>query len=188
MQKRSRYSKGFFLLLAASFFIGCEQEPVDISRLIGRADAHTEEATEVEILYSDSAQLKVRTTGPVMLRHVERNEGQQEFPDGVKIEFFGPDQQLESILTAKYGLRQETQGLSVVRDSVVWISTKGERLETEELFWDEYKSRIYTKRFVTITRPEEIIYGYGFEANQDLSWSRILATTGRIKVKQLNVE
>ena len=69
-----------------------------------------------------------------------------------------------------------------MRDSVVWKSVEGDTLETEELFWDERREKIYSNKFVVITRPDEVIYGHGFEADQDFSYSRINAIEGRIKV------
>ena len=51
--------------------------------------------------------------------------------------------------------------------------------------WDEKLNKVYTKKFVKITRPGEIIYGYGFEANQDFTRWEINAITGRIKVDGL---
>ena len=56
-----------------------------------------------------------------------------------------------------------------------------DRLETEELIWDEATEKVYTNKFVIIRRPGEIIYGHGFEANQDFTFSRIRAIEGRLK-------
>ena len=90
--------------------------------------------------------------------------------------------------TAKYGVRYPNEGLVIVRDSVVWESMAQEKLETSELRWDEREKKIYTNKFVRITRPDEIIYGHGFEANQDFSYSKIQAIEGRIKVGDLSKE
>jgi LPS export ABC transporter protein LptC len=98
------------------------------------------------------------------------------------VEFFGPDGEVTSQLTALYGLRRQNKKEVVVRDSVVWKSVEGDTLETEELFWDERREKIYSNKFVVITRPDEVIYGHGFEADQDFSYSRINAIEGRIKV------
>ena len=73
-----------------------------------------------------------------------------------------------------------------VRDSVVWSTAKLEKLETEELVWDEKSGKVRTEKFVKVTQPGEIIYGFGLEADQDFSYWKILVPKGRIKVEQLN--
>ncbi|MEM9849916.1 MAG: LPS export ABC transporter periplasmic protein LptC, partial [Bacteroidota bacterium] len=122
-----------------------------------------------------------------MLRYTNRSV-QQEFIDGLLVEFFDQNQQVSGYLSAKYGIRYETEHRVVVRDSVVWESYQGEQLDTEELTWDERNERVYTNKFVTLTRPEEIIFGYGFEADQDFKRSRINAVEGVIKVDDVNLD
>lgn len=163
----------------------CENSMEDIAALNEKLDTQVERAEVVEILYSDSAKIKVKIAGPTMLYHLDRKDPKQEFPDGVKVDFFDQFQQLSSVLTAKYAIRLEQKQQVLVRDSVVWESEANEKLETEELIWDEQKQKLLSNKFVVITRPDEIIYGHGFEADQDFSNARINAVEGRIAVDQL---
>jgi hypothetical protein len=89
------------------------------------------------------------------------------------------------VLTAKAATRYQTEGKIVVRDSVVLTTVKQEKLETEELIWDEKIAKIRTDKFVKVSQPGEVIYGFGLEAEQDFSYWRILVPKGRIKVEQL---
>ena len=160
----------------------------EVEALNNVLNTEVETAKDVEILYSDSAQVRVKITGPTMLNYLDKKEPQQEFIDGVKVDFFDPDGTVSSQLTANYAIRLEKRNEVIVRDSVVWQSVKNEKIETEELIWQETKERIYTDRFVVITRPDEIVYGHGFEANQDFSYSKINAIEGRIKVDKIEEE
>jgi LPS export ABC transporter protein LptC len=180
-------------ILAASlfgvlFFSSCVNDPEDVREFISRFDTQVERAEEVEILYSDSAKVRVRIVGATMLTYLDRSNPRQEFPDGVVVDFFGPDETVTSKLSAKYAVRYENKGEVHVRDSVVWLSVDDKKLETEELIWDERKEKIYTQKFVVITRPDEIIYGHGFETNQDFSYTKINAIEGRLKVEDLEKE
>ena len=163
----------------------CGNDLAEVEKLVSKFDTTVETAKDVEILYSDSAQVRVRIAGPTMLNYADRREPRQEFPDGVAVDFFGPNGEITSRLTAQYGVRYQSKGQVMARDSVVWKSNASEKLETEELFWDERTKKIYTNKFVVITRPDEIIYGHGFEANQDFSYSKIRVPEGRIKVDDL---
>lgn len=164
------------------FLFSCENDLAEVEALISKLNTEVETAKEVEILYSDSAQVRVKIAGPTMLYYLDKREPRQEFIDGVKVDFFDAEGNSTSQLTAKYAIRFENKNEVIVRDSVVWQSVENEKIETEELIWQENKERIYTDRFVVITRPDEIVYGHGFEANQDFSYSRINAIQGRIKV------
>ena len=46
---------------------------------------------------------------------------------------------------------------------------KGERFNTELLFWDQNKQRVYSDRFIRIEQPDRVITGYGFESNQEMT-------------------
>ena len=173
-------------IILALIFTSCKNDLEEIDRVINREMIAVETAKEVSMLYSDSAMIRVRVEGPIMLRHLDKENPRQEFTEGVKVVFFALGQKVESVLTAKYALRLEKKNQIIVRDSVVWESTDGEKLETEELVWEERKAKIFTNRFVTITKPEEVIYGYGFEAKQDFSEWSINAVEGELKSDPAN--
>ena len=170
-------------------FSSCENDPTEIENLMDKLRTDVETATGVEILYSDSAQLKVKIEGATMVTHLDKVNPKQEFVDGVFVEFFGPDEEVNSTLSAKYAIRSEQDKEILVKDSVIWESElQQKKLETEELIWDEKKQQIYTNKFVVITSPDEIIYGHGFEADQNFENVRIKAIDGRVKVNNIGKE
>jgi hypothetical protein len=69
------------------------------------------------------------------------------------------------------------------RNDVVVINKKGEKLNTEELIWDEQREQIYSNAFVKITTDDEIIMGNGLESNQTFTDYTVKHITGSIKVK-----
>jgi LPS export ABC transporter protein LptC len=176
-------------VLACCLLTGaCVNDIEEVEELVAQYDAEVETAYDVEILYSDSARVMVRITGPKLLFYLDAKDPRQEFPDFVKVEFFDRQQQVTSTLTAKYGLRYAKRDLVIARDSVVLLSEDGNRLETEELIWSDREDRIYTDHFVVIQRPGEILYGRGFEATEDFTQWRILAPEGHILVDKRQPE
>jgi len=172
---------GILLLLTA-----CENDIEMVNAMFSKEQVNVEEAREVQLLYSDSAKVRVRVFGPVMLRHIDHAQPKEEFPDGILVEFMQPGtERTNGQLTAKYAIRFENQGKIIVRDSVVWTSGKGEELRTSELTWDDQKKSMYTNRFVKITKPDEVFYGYGFEADQDFNHWKITNPTGKMMVEGL---
>jgi LPS export ABC transporter protein LptC len=177
--------KTLVLLLGLVIASACTRDETKFDENI-KLDVNIETAKDVEIIYSDSAKVRVKITGATLLYHVNTREPKQEFPDAVQVDFYGPDGQITSTLTGKYGIRYESKGEVIVRDSVIWQSVEGERLETEELIWDERKQRVYNHRFVVLRRLDEIIMGHGFEATQDFKNARVLAVTGTKSIEEIS--
>ncbi len=172
--------------LGLILLVACDDLKNENKQLFTPEDTQVVIARDVEILYSDSAILRVRVQGPVLYNFDDRENSRQEFPAGAKIEFLDPDLSVKSTLTAKTAVRYPEKGQIVARDSVELNTIKQEKLETEELIWDEKTAKVFTDKFVKVTKPGEIIYGYGLEAEQDFSYWLIKVPKGRIKVDQLN--
>lgn len=176
---------GILGLLMLVVLWACENDPADVAALQERLNTQVETVKEVEILYSDSAEVRVRITGPTMLSYLDRTEPRQEFIDGMKVDFFGPEgHAITSTLVSNYAIRMEREGRVIARDSVVWSSVNGEKLETEELIWEENRQQVFTQKFARITTPRQIIYGHGFRANQDFSNARILQVEGIVNIDE----
>lgn len=176
--------KSLTLLILLLALAACQNDLSEVEKIIPRKDVFLETAHDVRLLYSDSAVVKVQVEGGKMVRHLDKEDPRDEFPDGIAVSFFGGRNKVNSTLTAKFAVRYEGKKQITVRDSVVWISKQGEKLETEELIWDEENEKVYSNRYVRITNAEEVIYGYGFEANQDFTEWRIKQIEGQMKVEK----
>ncbi len=163
----------------------CENDLAEVSATLPRDAVNREVLENFHIIYSDSAKVLIRAMGPLLYRYLEHEDPREEFPKGIHVLFFDGDSQvLTSRLSANYGVRKEKDKQVILRDSVVWISEDGNRLETEELIWDEKKEKVYTNKFVVVRSPERIIYGHGFEANRDFTASTIWAVEGEIRLEE----
>ena len=68
--------------------------------------------------------------------------------------------------------------------NVVFENDKGEKLETEKLIWEEKNASIRTESAIRITTPNEIITGYGLEADEDFSNYSIRNISGIVNVEE----
>jgi LPS export ABC transporter protein LptC len=159
----------------------CKEEVNDMGT-ITRDQLSVEKGEDVEIIYSDSARVKVKVTGPTMIYHTEIGNPQQEFPNGVKTYFYDPLQNQQSVLSGKYAIRDERNRRVIVRDSVVWESLTDGRLETSELIWDETTNIIRSTKLTKIIRQNETIWGFNFETNEKLTRWLIKSPKGTMKV------
>ncbi len=165
-----------------TLFLSCENDINEVNRLFSGKETQVETAIDVEMLYSDSAILNLRIVSPKMVRHLVSKDPWQEFPEGLEIDFFSENgKEVTGRMTAKYAQRFDKESKFIVRDSVVWHGENSEKLETEELIWEEENDRVHTNKFVVVSRPDEIIYGHGFESNKDFTNWKIRAIEGRLR-------
>ena len=115
----------------------------------------------------------------------EFQNGDREFPEGIYLEFFDETGKMTSTLRANsaYYFRQEDKWRGRGKVEVVNIE-KHQQLNSEELFWKPDKKKIFTDKFVTITDNQDVIYGTGLDADQDLSNYSLGNTSGRLSVKE----
>ena len=92
---------------------------------------------------------------------------------GVRVDFYDENGEYRSTLTSKEGLVRQTRREFSVWGDVVVISDSS-RLETESLKWDPVQKLITTDDFVRLHRGNDIITGYGMEADSKLEHVRIL--------------
>lgn len=173
----------FVLVLLVLMTAACENDIEKVKLLTSQAVLPVESATGVEIIYSDSARLKAKIMAPELNRFSGTNN-YIELPKGVKLEFYDQQMHITSTMTADHAIRKEREMIVEARRNVVVVNEKNEKLNTEHLVWNERTKKIYSEEFVKITTPDEIIYGNGFEADQDFSRYKIKNIKGTITVKK----
>lgn len=125
------------------------------------------EAEKVEMFYAEKDIIKVKM---IAQKVFEFENGDREFPEGIYLEFFDEFGKITSTLRANsaYYFSEEDKWRGRGKVEIINILKK-EQLNTEELFWKQDTKRIFTEKFVTIKLQNEVIYGTGLEAAQDLS-------------------
>lgn len=153
------------LLAAATFVtVSCEKK----LETVKKSDIESLPSVTVRdfrTIYSDSSLKQLEMTSPIVERYTGRKPPYSEFRQGIKVLFFDGNKEAVGSLTSKYARVMEERRVWELRDSVVGINEKNEKLETELLYWDQPKDIIYTDRFVRMTSDEQIVMGTGLEAD-----------------------
>ncbi len=181
MLSLKKISTSLFIFFVACFFLSaCQNDAEEIDKVTKKDDIFpTEHGKKVEILYTDSGQVKVRLTAPVLNDYTYNvKERYTEMPKGLYIEFYNDSNQIKTTLKANYGIKYEQSKKVEVKYNVIVTNVNGEVLNTEQLFWDENTRKIYTKEFVKITTKREVLMGTGMEANEDFTEWEIHNITG----------
>lgn len=181
--RQFRYLRLVLIIAIASIlFTSCKTDLEEAKLITSRANTNIETGKEVEILYSDNGIIRIKAVAKTATRY-NTQKPYMEFSDGMKMYFYSATGETESTLTARYATAVENSNEMTARDSVVVINNKGERLDTDELIWDETKKTIYSNTFVRIATNDEIIYGKGMVADQNFSNYVVKSITGIVKVK-----
>ena len=141
-------------------------------------------AREVEIIYSEKARVQVKLISPLLVQK-EEEEPLLVFPEGFTVYFYDSLMNLQSTITADYGISYEKKKLMEARHNVVVQNLeKGETLNTEELFWDREKAVIYSEKFVKLTNGDQVITGDGITSREPFREIDILNPKGLIEIRE----
>lgn len=163
----------------------CQTDRNEVLALGKKTIVPSQTGKDITMLYSDSTVLKIKLQAPQMqIFDKDVKEKMTVLPKGVFIIFYNEKGKQESTLKADYGVRYEASKRMEVKYNVEVVSAKGEKLNTEQLVWDEYTKKIKSDKFVKITRANEIIMGNGLIANQDLTQYEIKEITGTIRLEE----
>lgn len=146
------------------------------------------ESYGVTYVFSDSA----RVTANLMSAHVtekEEQEGEQTkkrmvhyLDGGVKIIILNSYGQTTSTIVSESAVYERDDGIAELLGNVVLNNYNDEKLETEQLFWDEKKDSVYTDKYVRIETADKIISGSkGLKATSDFSSYTIFGIQGEIE-------
>lgn len=172
----------FLILLTMTSILSCTNKPEDIEKAEKQEIKKEEFGREIEILITKKGNPNIKITAPKVVRNYS-GKPFNEFPEGMNLFVFNEAGTIESTLTAKYGKMGDNSTEMIAKDSVVVINKKGETLNTEHLIWDKENSKIKTEGFVKIQTEDEIIYGDGFESNDDFTEYEITNINGIVRVK-----
>lgn len=166
------------LLLSAS----CESK-VDPIKNMEVLNLPSLTARNFQSVITDSGKVQLIMSAPLMESYENEESPYSEFKSGIKAFFYDGKAEPVAIVTSKYARFTSKKNLWELRDSVIVINGTNDKLETEQLFWDQGKDIIYNDRFVKISNEDQTITGTGFESDLRLTKRRIKKVSGPIYLR-----
>jgi LPS export ABC transporter protein LptC len=171
------------VLLFSFILLSCEIDFDDIENTRQRnlssniEDRPDQVAYNIEVLFVDSSFTKAVLQARKARVYSDRYET---FLDsGLKVTFYNRNSTETSTLVADSArIDDRTKNMLAKGNVIVRSESKGRRLDTHLLEWDNLRQKIYSTEYVTITTPNEIINGYGFESDPNLNEYRITKVSG----------
>jgi LPS export ABC transporter protein LptC len=175
------------LQLALLLFASCTKEKEVVTSKLHSQDDPNMQASNIDVLFSDSGKVQVRLTAPVMNEYAGTIP-RTEFPRGFKIIMYDSVMRVKTTITAMYGIRFDYRGYMEGRGNVIVRNEqKNEQLNTEHLVYDERGHRIYNNDPIKVITPGKILYGNDLESDESFTRYNFKNPTGQMMVKKDSV-
>lgn len=154
------------------------------------ADAITENdslpdmrTTGVTTYISDSGMIRYKVITAEWLIFSEVDTPYWAFKKGIYLEKFDTLFRIDASIKADTAFYYEPKKLWELRGNVHIRSQRGDKFDTQLMFWDQGKEKIYSDQYIRIEQPDKILTGYGFESNQQMTEYQIFNNTGIFTVE-----
>ena len=169
-----RGHKNITIALAMVMFILLSVACSGLKKIVGEAITERDslpimETKGVSTLISDSGIIRYRLQAEDWRVFDKKKPPYWAFEEGVYLETFDTLFQMEANIKADTAYYYEKQKLWKLMGNVVIRNLKGEKFNTELLYWDQNTEKVYSDRFIRIEQPDRIITGRGFDSNQQMT-------------------
>jgi LPS export ABC transporter protein LptC len=165
-------------ILFVAMLFSCEGNLKGVREMEMPEDAPQAIGTGINLKYVDSGKVVATLKSEKMRDFSNKNFPYREFPEGLEVEFFGEDDEKNTV-TANYGIIYDQTGIIDLQGDVVVVTSDSTRLMADQLYWDQENNWVFTDRQNTIrfkngARNE----GQGFDSNQEFSNFRSRSNVG----------
>lgn len=149
---------------------GCGGKKANLGEAITERDSLPMMTTLGVVTYiSDSGVTRYRMDADEWLVYDRKKPSYWAFEKGVYLEQFDSLLNVEASIKADTAYYYDKQKLWKLMGNVDIENRKGERFNTELLYWNQATEKVYSDRFIRIEQPDRIITGYGFDSNQQMT-------------------
>ena len=178
-QQTTNIAAAFLAAVMFVLFPACSGRGKNLAEAVSENDTLPSMKTlGVSTLISDSGITRYKVEAEEWLIYDKKNPPYWAFEKGVYLEKFDTLFRIEASIKADTAYYHEKKKLWELKGNVQIMSLRGDKFQTDLLFWDEKKEKVYSDKFIQIEQDDKVIRGYGFESNQDLTEYEIKNTTG----------
>ncbi len=164
----------FVVIVMVLFFFSCKDKNESLVALAYDPDeVPTMITNEVTTHISDSGITRYKLVADVWMVYDKAKDPFWYFPEGLYLERFTLDFEVEATVVADTAWYYTEQDLWKLKKEVHVENMQGEQFDSEELYWDQKNGRVYSDAYIEIQRGESQLKGYGFESNQQMTDYRI---------------
>lgn len=172
------------LVLAACFFAACSNGEKALAPAVNDSIVRPMmTSTGVSTLISDSGVIRYKIIAEQWDVYDRLDTSKWAFEKGVYLEKYDNLMRIDAKVKADTAYYYDKLKLWDLRGHVDIMNIKGEKFNTEQLFWDQAKEQVYSDLFIRIQQIDKILTGYGFTSNQQFTDYIIHNTAGIFPVE-----
>jgi len=149
------------------FLLSCTNDPKSVQEFVLRKELPVEQIEEAELFHTQNGNIKVKIIANTINRF-ENSQPELILSNNLSVVFYGDSSKEKSILSSENAFIDKEKNIMIASENVV-LESNDNKLETEELIWDQHTDKIYTNCKVKITTSNEVIFGEGFTSNPDFT-------------------
>lgn len=134
------------------------------------SDAPTQVVLDMDAAQTENGKVQMRLKAARMERYEDGKDCSREiFPEGFRVLAYNEDGLLETRIVSDQALHTmdgDKEQWSAYGNVVINNYIKGEKIETDTLYWDREKKMIYTDCYVRLSSPQGFMQGYGMESDE----------------------
>lgn len=159
------------ITVTATIVISCGNKIRGTDALVG-SGTPVQTVDSIYATKTENGRLVFRMTSTRMEKYeISETESYDEFSDGFYVYGYNDDGLLETeIVSVKarhttFG-KDKNEKWSAYGDVVIRNFLKGERIETDTLYWDQKSKKIWTDCYVRLVSPQGLMQGFGMESDE----------------------
>ena len=174
----------FYAAVMFVLFPSCSNKGKNLADAVSENDTlPTMSSLGVTTLISDSGITRYKIVTEEWIVFDKKSPSYWSFEKGVYLEKFDTLFHIDASIKADTAYYYDKKKLWELRSNVQIQSQRGDKFETELLFWDENKEKVNSDKYIRISQEDKVITGYGFESDQNLTEYQIKNTTGIFTVE-----
>ena len=180
------YLATVILAVVSSFFcLSCSNRDKQLGPAVTSRDSTSVITTRgVDMLISENGVIRYHVIAEEWKIFDKMNPPFYSMEEGVLLEILDTLMQVESKLLADTAYYMMDDEIWHLRHNVHAENIKKEEFDTNELFVDNRRSRMYSDSLIHIKQDRQIIVGHGFESNSNLTEYTIRKTEGIFPVTE----
>lgn len=180
MNRIIKNSIPFSAILFCLLVVACESNFKDVQKMGVSEFTPSGDADSINLKYTDSGRITANLISPKMLDYATVEFPYTEFPKGMHLTLYDKNGK-QTFVDANYAVQHKKTQIIDLQGNVKISGQNGERLETEQLYYDQKNEWFFTEKRFKFTSPKGVSYGQGIDFSKDFKKVNSQKISGQVQ-------
>ncbi|WP_035660125.1 LPS export ABC transporter periplasmic protein LptC [Flavobacterium seoulense] len=167
------------MAVAVTLFFGCESNFKKVQQNNFTEFTPSGDADNVNLKYTDSGLIKAVLISSKMLDYATVDFAFTEFPKGIDLTVYDKKEK-KTRITSNYAVSYKSTNIIDLQGKVKIVSEDGQKLETEQLYYDQKNEWFFTEKKFKLTDLKGASNGQGIDFSKDFKVINSQRITGEV--------